>query len=343
MLEAGEVKPWKAAEIIESLRGTAPSQAATNAVHGEAAGKVILLGEHAAVYGKRVLALPLASGVVATVSAGSTETRLAIPDWNFHYRSGDEDTRGVVQILALILAHFGLETQHFNILVRARIPVAMGLGSSAALAVALIRAFDQLSRSGMRDTEVEQLAFECEKISHGTPSGIDNHIATFGRPVLFARNGRCETVALPAGEVPPLVIAASGSRGVTLEQVAGVRARRERNPALFDALFDEIDRASVAGAEALGAGDYEQLGALMNVCHGLLNALGVSTAELENMIGIARDNGAVGAKLTGAGGGGSIVALCPGRVGAVEQALSAAGYQIVTLENRQAANATTNA
>jgi hydroxymethylglutaryl-CoA reductase len=240
---------------------------------------------------------------------------------------------GVTAIVELIMRHFVVEDRGFDILVRSRIPVAMGLGSSAALAVAIIRAFDQLLNSGMSDEQTEQLAFECEKISHGTPSGIDNHIATYGRPVLFSKGANPITEQLKLGETPPLVIAASGTRGQTREQVAGVRARFDRYPAHYAAIFEQIDRSSVAGAAALGRGDYAELGALMNVCHGLLNAIEVSTAELENMVAIARGNGALGAKLTGAGGGGSIVALCPGKVVEVAGALEAAGYRIVTMNN----------
>jgi hydroxymethylglutaryl-CoA reductase len=97
----------------------------------------------------------------------------------------------------------------------------------------------------------------------------------------------------------------------------------------YNVIFDEIDRISAEGAGALVRADYRQLGMLMNLCHGLLNAIGVSTPELERMVDIARKNGAAGAKLTGAGGGGSIVALCPEAKDRVEAALRGAGYRII--------------
>jgi hydroxymethylglutaryl-CoA reductase len=120
-------------------------------------------------------------------------------------------------------------------------------------------------------------------------------------------------------------------RGSTKEQVAAVRKRYKRSKALYTTIFDEIDEIAVAGAVALKNCNYEELGALMNVCQGYLNAIEVSTPELEKMIAIARANGAVGAKLTGSGGGGSIVALCPGRTSAVAHALRDAGYQIIRM------------
>jgi hydroxymethylglutaryl-CoA reductase len=124
-----------------------------------------------------------------------------------------------------------------------------------------------------------------------------------------------------------LVVAFSHEPGSTFEQVAGVRQRQEKNPAVFAALFDQIDALSLAGAEALQAKRYDVLGSLMNICHGLLNAIEVSTPDLESMVAIARENGAAGAKLTGAGGGGSIVALCPGKEDEVRAALQRSGYR----------------
>ena len=116
-------------------------------------------------------------------------------------------------------------------------------------------------------------------------------------------------------------------QGRTSELVAGVRSRRDEMPEHFDALFDEMDSLSLQGADLLRSGSWQELGALMNVCHGLLNAIGVSTPTLERMVALARQAGAAGAKLTGAGGGGSIVALCPDGVDVVEEALRQSGYQ----------------
>ena len=109
--------------------------------------------------------------------------------------------------------------------------------------------------------------------------------------------------------------------------MAAVRQQHDAHPGHLDALFDEIDALCLDGAAALREGDYGTLGACMNLCHGLLNAIGVSTPELESMVTIAREQGAVGAKLTGAGGGGSIVALCPESRAEVGAALKAAGFR----------------
>ena len=208
-------------------------------------------------------------------------------------------------------------------------PLGKGLGSSAAIAVAIARAFNAKCELGLDDARINDIAFASEKLAHGTPSGVDNTLATYARPMLFCNEGALEFDELEPGGAPPVVIAWGEETGRTSEQVAGVRERRERQPEHFDALFDVMDRLSRDGAGYLEAADWESLGHLMNVCHGLLNAIGVSTPGLERMVSVARLNGAIGAKLTGAGGGGSIVALCPGRVDEVGGALHRAGYHTI--------------
>ena len=364
MIESGDVKSWKAEELISGLQepdeatleipvlslndiaaeknGAPPDEhedepvSSSNMAEGVAAGKVILLGEHAAVYDRHVLALPIEAAVTVRIAETTSGIRLSIPEWHIEQEldSNAQPRGGPGAIVFLVMQNFGVTGRGYNIHVQSRIPLAMGLGFSAALAVAIIRAFDQLTGRGMSDVAVEKLAFECEKISHGTPSGIDNNIATFGQPVLYSKGSRSRTKPITLSEVPPLVIASSGVKGRTIEEVAGVRERFEKNRELYTTIFNEIDEISIAGAVALRDRDYEQLGSMMNVCHGFLNAIEVSTPELEKMIAIARQHGAVGAKLTGAGGGGSIVALCPDKVSDVSRALEAAGYKIVQMENR---------
>jgi len=128
----------------------------------------------------------------------------------------------------------------------------------------------------------------------------------------------------------PLVIGISGKESLTANNVAQVRAAWQRQPARYEALFDQIDRLALAGVDALAAGDLVELGELMNLNHGLLNALQLSTPELEEMVHAARRAGAVGAKLTGGGGGGSMVALCPANAAAVAAAIEAAGFQTLS-------------
>lgn len=337
LVASGEIKAWKADQLLAGLRGAElaaplePSPRRAGAV-GTAFGKVILLGEHAAVYDRHVLALPLADAVTAEIVETDGAMRVSLPDWE--RRQGGargEAEAGGAAALAVILRELGVTGRRFDVRVRARIPAAMGLGASAAMAVAMIRALDRLLGLELDNRTVDRIAFECEKLAHGTPSGIDNNLATYGEPVLYTRGTATRTRPIALAETPPIVIASSGERGSTREQVAGVRARYESNRKLYDMLFGEIDELSIAGAVALRDRDYAALGPMMNVCHGLLNALEVSTPRLETMIRIARQHGALGAKLTGAGGGGSIVALCPGTRDNVAAALERAGYPVIGL------------
>jgi hydroxymethylglutaryl-CoA reductase len=335
LVDSGDIKVWKAGEIARELRSaTNPgSESLAGQSVGTAAGKVILLGEHGVVYDRQALAVPIPDAVSARVSERDGQVALAIPAWGMkrEWMPGESAGDAADGIVSLIMRTLGVAEQAFDIHVDARIPMAMGLGSSAAFAVAVIRAFDHLLNLGLDDVEVDTLAFQCEELTHGTPSGIDNNLATFGQTVLFSKSGRTKPIDLE--EMPPLVVAASGRRRNTRELVAGVRERFEMNRALYSTLFDEMGEISAAGARALLERDYVRLGGLMNVCHGYLNAIEVSSPELEKMISIARSAGAAGAKLTGAGGGGSIVALCPGKVAEVANVLAAAGYQVITLTN----------
>jgi hydroxymethylglutaryl-CoA reductase len=335
MIESGDVKTWKAEELAgASLPGTSPAaRPAEGIATGVACGKVILLGEHAAVYDRHALALPIESAVTAQITEREKGVTLSIPDWDIYDDwSGQERVPGgASDVVDLIMRELRMTGRGFDIRVYPRVPLGMGLGSSAAFSVAVIRAFDSLLGLEKSDLEIDRLAFRCECLTHGTPSGIDNNIATFGEPVLYSKGSSTRTRAVSLPQIPPLVVASSGTRGSTGDMVAGVHERFSKNEALYTTIFDEIDELSLAGATALKESDYEYLGSMMNVCHGFLNAIEVSTPELEKMIQIARGAGALGAKLTGAGGGGSIVALCPGKVSEVAGALERAGYEIVRL------------
>ena len=315
LIDSGEIKDWKAREILVALQ-SASTQTGTHA--GTAAGKVILLGEHGVVYGKHALALPIPDAVNVTVA-----------------RSGDLSHDLPDEFVNLLLDELGIDDRNWCISVESRLPFGKGLGSSAAIAVAIVRAFDKALGIGLDDERINAVAFESEKLAHGTPSGVDNTLSTFAKPMLFRNDGALQIDSLDIRLSPPLVIAWGDETGRTSEQVAGVRERHERFPGQFDALFDEMDRLSRQGAQLLQAARWEELGALMNICHGLLNAIGVSTPSLERMVSLARQSGAVGAKLTGAGGGGSIVALCPGNADAVERELRRAGYQTIILAGEQ--------
>ncbi|MGI9235829.1 MAG: hydroxymethylglutaryl-CoA reductase, degradative [Woeseiaceae bacterium] len=329
LVDSGEIKRWKAEQILNELN---ESVALRGAPDGTAAGKVILFGEHAAVYGRHALALPLPKAVQARVHRSESLTTLAIPSWGLSGRVDLDDPQGVDAAIALIRQELDLAACHFSILVDSRLPRGAGLGSSAAIAVAVTRAMSKAMGIDVDDDRINAIAYECEKLAHGTPSGVDNTLSTFSKAMLFRNDGTLNIERLDLTEVPPMIVACSNEIGLTNEQVAGVRERRAQATIQYDAIFDQIDRISVVCAELLRDRKYGELGLAMNICHGLLNAIEVSTPELERMVSLARQAGALGAKLTGAGGGGSIVALCPGTMDRVREAMQHAGYRTLVLE-----------
>ena len=326
LVASGEIKDWKARDIVAEMQPEAlPANAAT------AAGKIILFGEHAVVYGKHALAIPIPNAVRATATETSEPTNLRVREWHFE-TTVDAEADPIAAVVSTILSELQCADRHFRIEVSSRLPRAKGLGSSAAIAVAVTRAIAAAIEMPVSDERVNEIAFRCETIMHGTPSGVDNTISCFARPLLFQRGTELQTEIVAAPDLP-LVVAVAHGAGATDRMVAGVRERREAMPAFYERAFESIDALTLAGRDALGRGDHIALGAMMDHCQGLLNAIGVSTAELETMLEIARQNRALGAKLTGAGGGGAVIALCPGRQDQVRSALRAAGFSTLDLED----------
>ncbi len=337
LLEDGEIKMWKAREIIAEMRGrTGPTLVAGRDRHEDEAewsaghGKVILLGEHAVVHGRHAIAAPLPLAIRARVEdAAHGDTTLMIPRWGIEQRLQQHAHHpgSFLQSLGMLLERLDLADRALDVRVFPSVPRAMGLGGSSALAVAVIRALDRHCRLGLDDAQVCQLAYECEKIAHGTPSGIDNTVATYGKPLLYRRGNPPLVQMLDLERPLPLVIGLCGAESLTARTVARVRQAWQKNRTLYERIFDEIDTLTLQALEALKAHDLDQLGELMNICQGQLNALQVSSWELEELMQIARDNGATGAKLTGGGGGGAMIALCPDGTERVIAAMKNAGYQ----------------
>ena len=297
-------------------------------------GKIILFGEHAVVYGSRAIAAPVPLAVRARVVEEEDGVWLVVPRWGVEQRLRTDPAkqRSFEVPAALILNELGLTDRSMRIEVYSEMPRAMGLGGSAAVAVAIIRALDRHFALGLTDDAVNALAYQCECVAHGTPSGIDNTVATFGQPLVFRKGEPPQIHSLALPEPITFVIGMTGIESLTAKMVARVREGRERNPDVYDTMFKGIDAVSGQALEALRRNDLERLGELMNVCQGLLNGLGVSSWELEELIQIARENGALGAKLTGGGGGGSMIALCPDNADKVVAGIQEAGYQAMAVK-----------
>jgi hydroxymethylglutaryl-CoA reductase len=355
LIDDGEIKVWKAKALIAELRADAsraapalgqrltgsssghvmPAAAPLGADAGDGYatgyGKIILLGEHAVVHGRHAVAAPVPFAVRARAEKADDGVGLVIPRWGIEQRLQPEaPRRGIyVQTLEHIIRRVDLVGRPMRLHIQPNIPRAVGLGGSAAMAVAMIRAIDELYRLDLPDERINQLAFECEKAAHGTPSGIDNTLATYGRALLFRRGDPPLMQTLDIEPALPMVIGLTGIESLTATTVARVREGRQRQTQLYEKIFDEIDGLALQGAKAVTAQDLVQLGELMDINQVQLQALQVSSPELEELVRIARHAGASGAKLTGGGGGGAMIAVCPEGTAAVSGALRESGYQAI--------------
>jgi mevalonate kinase len=283
---------------------------------GRAGGKVILLGEHAVVYGRPAVAsgLPLALEAEAVRGTG--------PRLESDVPARDRGTCLVRDACAAL----GLDEREWVVRVRSEIPAGQGLGSSAALCVAVLRALAVAAvRTLGRDDEL-RLGRTLEGIFHGTPSGIDPTAAALGATFRFVRGDPPAVEAVALGAPVSLVVGLGGTARSTGTAVGGLRERWQANAAPYEALFDQVAAVVEDGVRALRAGDVARLGAAFDRNQTLLEALGVSSPEIEARVGAARAAGALGAKLTGGGAGGAVLALVEtGTIDAVTAALHANG------------------
>ena len=275
-------------------------------------GKVILLGEHGVVYGRPALAAALARGAEAEADAWSC-ARLEVEPWGVafdaHVEQSDPRAEALRKAFCALLDGYG-ERPKARVRVRVSIPAAAGLGGSAALSVAIVRALDAL-RGGERPAdEVAAAALLAERVFHGNPSGIDTAMAAGSGVALYRKGKPLEPVAL--GRSLTLVIAHSGEAGRTVVTVESVRQQHERNPRKVDEIFDGMEALVLNARSALQDGELARLGQLLTLNQKLLNTLLLSTPKLEAMCKDAEAEGALGAKLTGGGGGGCMIALCAG-------------------------------
>lgn len=298
-----------------------------------APGKLILFGEHAVVHHRPAIAVPLpavqarAEAIPAEFGAGLT---VHIPDANRTLRvTGELDQEdplynALIYPLELALDALNEAIPDLEITIRSNIPVASGLGSGAALATALIRALALALGRPLNNDALNALVYEVEKRHHGNPSGIDNTVIVYERPVYFVRGTPPEpfTVGAPL----TLVVGDTGVNSPTHLAVADVARLYEREPERITPIFDRIGEIACQARAAIESGNIAALGPLMDENHALLRDLTVSSPELDALCAAARAAGATGAKLSGGGRGGNMIALvAPEAAPIVAGALRAAG------------------
>lgn len=301
-----------------------------NVVRASAAGKVILLGEHAVVYGRPAIAVPFSGlRVRVTLTPHSGPLRIQSPAVEVDALLPDlPPDHPLARIVHLTAEHFGFALPEALLRIESEIPVASGLGSGAAVSTAIVRALAAWYGVEASPEEVSALVYEVERIHHGTPSGIDNTVIAHERPIYFVRGQPPRP--LTVGGTFHLLVADSGVASPTREVVLDVRRRWEADPVRYERLFDRVAEQVEAAHRAILEGDLAELGARMDENHRLLQEMGVSSPLLDRLVEAARRAGALGAKLSGAGRGGNIVALVePETAERVAEALERAGARRV--------------
>ncbi|MBW8009740.1 MAG: mevalonate kinase [Chloroflexi bacterium] len=284
------------------------------AISASAPGKIILIGEHAVVYGKPAIAVPVSQVmakalVTPNITAESGSVWVQAPDIGMDDSLSElPKDNAIAKAITLVFAELGVSRPpSFKLRVTAGIPKAAGMGSGASVSVAIIRAVSGFLGSVLPDETVSDIAFQVEKIHHGTPSGIDNTVVTYQKPVYFVSGQPLELLSIPKPFY--LVIGNTGISSSTAAAVGDVRKAWEADKETYEAIFTEVGEIATQARGLIEGGEPEGLGPLMDQNHELLIEMGVSSPELNVLVGAARNSGSLGAKLSGAGRGGNMIAL----------------------------------
>ncbi len=296
-------------------------------------GKAILFNEHFVVYGVPAIVSAIGKYTVAKAQEYEEPTlhlvdnRNATPSYKEDKKEQQQDSiQHIINTMNLDFSNGGVEVE-----LAGSLYAASGIGASAASCVAMARALSEFYELDLSDEKINEIAYEGEKGYHGTPSGIDNTASTYGGLIWFEKKEPSVIDRIELQNPVEIVMGNTGKVADTTAAVAGVRRRKENNPEKYAEIFRRAENVAYLAKQAFLDEDLREIGKLMNENHKLLQQIEVSSRELDFLVKLARDYGAFGAKLTGGGMGGNMIALTPGRKlqDEVANAIEKEGFQTV--------------
>ena len=301
--------------------------------HGIGFGKAILFNEHFVVYGIPSIVSAIGNYTVAKIEPANqpgftlADKRPATPKYK------EDKLEQQKESFELIFKKIGLDLTKngISITLEGNLCAASGIGASAASCVAVARALAEYFDITFTDDEINDIAFEGEKGYHGPPSGVDNTASTYGGLIWFQKGEKNIIDRMTLSSPVEIVIGNTGKVTDTKIAVDGVRQRKEKNPKKYEEVFDRAENIAYLAKRAIHDGSLQDVGKLMNENHKLLQQIEVSSRELDFLVSVAREAGAFGAKLTGGGLGGNMIALTPGKdlQNKVATAIEKEGFQTV--------------
>jgi len=298
---------------------------------GRGFGKVILFNEHFVVYGVPSIVSAIDRATTATVEPSNgkgwslDDRREATPNYK------EDKLEQQKESIERVLKAAGVDSTKnpIKITLGGDLVAASGIGASAASCVAIARALSEEFNLRFSDERINGISYEGERAYHGAPSGVDNTAATYGGLIWFVKGRPIEMIKI---KKPVEVV--MGNTGVvtdTKAAVAGVRERKEKYPEKYAKIFKEAEDLAYKARKALESYDLKAVGKYMDENHKQLQGIELSCKELDFLVDIARKHGAIGAKLTGGGLGGNMVALTPGRElqEKVARAIEKEGFEVL--------------
>jgi mevalonate kinase len=298
------------------------------AISSSAPGKIILFGEHSVVYGRPALAVPVTQvqAKVIIIANPGKASWIEAPGIGLESKLDDLPAdHPLAAAIHCVQEKLGLDAlPSFRLKISSTIPIAAGLGSGAAVSVAIARAVSAFLGHPLPDDQISAVAFHVDQTYHGTPSGIDNTVITYAQPVMYTRGLPFER--LKVAEPFTVVIANTGIASSTAAVVGDLRRRWVESPTAYEQRFNRIGVITREARRLIEIGRPEEMGPLMTSNHDLLRDLDVSCPELDRLVDASLKAGALGAKMSGGGRGGNMIALVRAeQAETIRLALSAAG------------------